>query len=135
MGVAVKWYNPTWRVEMNAEELEMIVARHEMRCLELNVKSIKAACAFSVRGGRIVSCGGRRSPLRRRASSHVRGFDFPCTRVWVPLYGQTGYPTRGMHSPYTEGAFSLHGGFDLPTRRFGVSYTEKREPYATDIMV
>ena len=124
---------------MNVEELEKIGARHEMRCLELkeafNVEWIETACAFSLRGGRIVSCGGGRSPLLRRASSPVRGFDFPCTRVWVPLYGQTGYPTRGMHSPYTEGAFSLHGGFDLPTRRFGVSYTEKREPYATDIMV
>ena len=106
---------------------------HERLCHE--AKCIETACAFSVRGGRIVSCGGRRSPLRRRASSTVRGGDFPCTRVEVPLYGQTGFPTRGMHSLYTEVPFSLHGGFDFPTRRFGVSYTEKREPYAADIMV
>ena len=82
---------------------------HEAKCIE-------TACAFSVRGGRIVSCGGRRSPLRRRASSTVRGFDFPCTRVEVPLYGQTGYTTRGVHSPYTDGAFSLHRGSRIPTR-------------------
>jgi len=106
---------------------------HERLCHE--AKCIETACAFSLRGGRIVACGGGRSPLRRRASAPVRGFDFPCTRVGGLLYGQTGFPTRGMHSPYTEGAFSLHGGFDLPTRRVGVSYTEKRVPYATDIMV
>ena len=124
---------------MNVEDLEKIGARHEMRCLELkeafNVEWIETACAFSLRGGRIVACGGGRSPLRRRASAPVRGFDFPCTRVGGLLYGQTGFPTRGMHSPYMELPFSLHGGFDFPTRRFGVSYTEKREPYAADIMV
>ena len=42
---------------MSAEELEKIVARHEMRCLELkesfNIGCIKAACAFSLCGGRI----------------------------------------------------------------------------------
>ena len=35
---------------MNAEELEKIVARHEMQCLELkesfNVEYIETACAF-----------------------------------------------------------------------------------------
>ena len=38
------------RAEMNAEELEKIVARHEMQCLELkesfNVERIETACAF-----------------------------------------------------------------------------------------
>ena len=118
---------------------ETIVARHERQCLELkesfNVECVETACAVTLRGGRIVSCGGGRSPLRRRASSPVRGFDFPCARVWVPLYGQTGYTTRGVHSPYTDGAFSLHRGSRIPTRRFWVPYTEKRVPYATDIMV
>jgi hypothetical protein len=38
---------------MNAEELEKIVARHEMRCLELkesfSVECIETACALSMR--------------------------------------------------------------------------------------
>ena len=42
---------------MNAEELEKIVARHEMQCLELkesfNVECIETACAFSLHEGRI----------------------------------------------------------------------------------
>lgn len=42
---------------MIAEELEKIVARHEMQCLELkesfNVECIETACAFSLRAGRI----------------------------------------------------------------------------------
>ena len=46
---------------MNAEELEKIVARHEMRCLELkesfNVKCIETACAVTLRGGRIITIG------------------------------------------------------------------------------
>ncbi len=45
------------RAEMNAEELEKIVARHEMQCLELkesfNVECIETACAFSLHEGRI----------------------------------------------------------------------------------
>ena len=45
------------KIEMNAEELERIVARHEMQCLELkesfNVECIETACAFSLREGRI----------------------------------------------------------------------------------
>lgn len=105
---------------MTTEVLEKIVARHEMCCFELKesfiVECIEKACAFSLRGGRIVSCGGGRSPLRRGASSPVRRFGFPCTRVWVPLYGQTRRPTRGYRSPYTEVPFSLHGGFGFPTR-------------------
>ena len=36
---------------MNAEEVEKIVARHEMQCLELkesfNVECIETACAFA----------------------------------------------------------------------------------------
>ena len=44
---------------MNAEEQEKIVARHEMRCLELkesfNVECIETACAFTnAQGGFIV---------------------------------------------------------------------------------
>ncbi len=44
---------------MNAEELEKIVARHEMQCLELkesfNVECIETACAFTnAQGGFIV---------------------------------------------------------------------------------
>ena len=42
---------------MNAEELEKIVARHEMQCLELkesfSAECIETACAFSLREGRI----------------------------------------------------------------------------------
>ena len=38
------------KIGMNAEELEKIVARHEMQCLELmepfNVECIETACAF-----------------------------------------------------------------------------------------
>ncbi len=38
---------------MNAEELEKIVARHEMRCLELkesfDAECIETACAFFLR--------------------------------------------------------------------------------------
>ena len=38
---------------MNAEELEKIVARHEMQCLELkesfNVECIEMVCAFFIR--------------------------------------------------------------------------------------
>ena len=38
---------------MNAEELEKIVARHEMQCLALkesfNVESIETVCAFFIR--------------------------------------------------------------------------------------
>ena len=38
---------------MNAEELEKIVARHEMQCLELKVsfsiECIETACAFFIR--------------------------------------------------------------------------------------
>lgn len=38
---------------MNAEELEKIVVRHEMRCLELkgsfNVECIETACVFFLR--------------------------------------------------------------------------------------
>ena len=48
---------------MNAEELERIVARHEMQCLELkesfNVECIKMACAFSLRGVRILPVRAR----------------------------------------------------------------------------
>lgn len=48
---------------MNAEEFEKIVARHEMRCLELkesfNVGCIETACASSLHEGRILSaCAG-----------------------------------------------------------------------------
>ena len=43
---------------MHAEELEKIVARHKMRCLELkesfNFECVEAACAFSLRGVRIL---------------------------------------------------------------------------------
>ena len=87
---------------------------------------------WSARGSRtgvlwsIVSCRGGRSPLRRWASSPVRGFDFPCTRFWVPctgkhaaLHGVCILPTRGYCSPYTEGLIFLHGGFGFPTRRKG----------------
>ena len=47
------------RAEMNAEELEKIVARDEMQCLELkesfNVECIETACAFAnAQGGFIV---------------------------------------------------------------------------------
>ena len=42
---------------MNAEELEKIVARHEMQCLELkesfNVECIETVRAFPLCGGRI----------------------------------------------------------------------------------
>ena len=47
------WYNVTEKArgeEMTAEELEKIVARHEMQCLELkesfNVECIETSCAF-----------------------------------------------------------------------------------------
>ena len=44
---------------MNAEELEKIVARHEMQCSELkgsfNVECNEVACAYSLRGGHIGS--------------------------------------------------------------------------------
>ena len=47
---------------MNAEELEKIVARHEMQCLELkesfNVECIETACAFFIRR-QGVNDGGR----------------------------------------------------------------------------
>ena len=36
-------------------------------------------------------CTRRRSPLRGSASSPVPGFEFPCTGVWVSLYGQSAY--------------------------------------------
>ena len=35
---------------------------------------------------RRVACGDGLSPLRKLASFTVRGFDFHCTGVWVPLY-------------------------------------------------
>ena len=42
---------------MNAEELEKIVARHEMQCLELKesfyVERIETVCAVSLHEGRI----------------------------------------------------------------------------------
>ena len=44
---------------MNAEELEKIVARHEMQCLELkesfNVECIETACAFFIRRQGVVN--------------------------------------------------------------------------------
>ena len=50
-------------IRMNAEELEKIVARHEMRRLKLkepfNVECIETACAFLLCGGRIVSACAR----------------------------------------------------------------------------
>ena len=42
---------------MTTEELEKIVTRHEMQCLEVkesfNVECIETACAFSLHEGRI----------------------------------------------------------------------------------
>ena len=42
---------------MNAEELEKIVRRHEMQCLELkesfSVECIETACAFSLNEGHL----------------------------------------------------------------------------------
>lgn len=120
---------------MNAEAHEKIGSRHEMRCLELkdsfNIEYIETAGAFSLRGGRVFPCGEGCPPLRRWASSPVRRFWFPCTRVWVSLYGQTRRPARNMHSPYTVVPLSLHGGFNFPTRRFEVPYTEQEGIWRT----
>ena len=48
---------------MSAEEQEMIVARHEMKCLELkesfNVECIETAWAFTVRGRRVLPVSAR----------------------------------------------------------------------------
>ena len=51
---------------MNAEELEKIVARHEMQGFGLkesfNAECIETACALSLREGRILpACAGRTS--------------------------------------------------------------------------
>ena len=50
----------TRRTKMNAEELEKIVARHEIKCLELkesfNVECIETACAFSLHEGLNFPC-------------------------------------------------------------------------------
>ena len=67
--------------DMATNGFEKTSARHEMQCLALNesfnVECIDAACAFSLRGGRIMSCGGGCSSLRRRS---VHGVDPMDTR-------------------------------------------------------
>ena len=72
-----------------------------------------------------IPCGDGRCPLRRVVPFPVRGFDFPCTRVWVYLYEGLGFPVRANRLPYTGYAFSLHGVAAFPTRRFWIPYTEQ----------